>query len=153
VSAYFCDSSGLVKRYVNELGTAWVTGLLDPAANNSIHVSRITGVEVVSAITRRVRIGTLPVGLAANALGQFRADFKSRFRVVGITVAVVSEAMALAEKHALRAYDAVQLAAAQRVLARYLAVGENLTLISSDMDLNAAALAEGFLVEDPNAHP
>jgi hypothetical protein len=58
--------------------------------------------------------------------------------------------MTLAENHALRAFDAVQLAAALRVQAGYVAVGETLTLVSADTDLNTAALAEGLLVEDPN---
>ncbi len=41
MSPYFCDSSGLVKRYVNEAGTAWITGIMDPAAGNTVHVVRL----------------------------------------------------------------------------------------------------------------
>lgn len=51
--AYYFDSSALVKRYVAETGTAWVTGLMDPAAGNLLYVARLTGVEVVSAFARR----------------------------------------------------------------------------------------------------
>jgi len=29
----------------------------------------------------------------------------------------------------------------------------SLTLLSADVDLNAAALAEGLAVDDPNSHP
>jgi uncharacterized protein len=36
MSDYFFDSSALVKRYLAELGTAWVRGLVDPTARNSI---------------------------------------------------------------------------------------------------------------------
>lgn len=53
MSAYFFDSSAVVKRYVNETGTAWVTSILAPTAGHDIYVTRITGVEVVSAIARR----------------------------------------------------------------------------------------------------
>ncbi len=34
MSAYFFDSSALVKSYATETGTAWVTVLLDPATLN-----------------------------------------------------------------------------------------------------------------------
>jgi uncharacterized protein len=61
--------------------------------------------------------------------------------------------MGLAETHALRAYDAVQLAAAVEVNAQCAALGVALTLISADAALNAAAMAEGLTVDDPNSHP
>jgi hypothetical protein len=53
VAVYYVDSSALVKRYVAERGSAWITGLVDPAAANDIYIVRITTVEVVSALTRR----------------------------------------------------------------------------------------------------
>src|SRR5438552_19098186 len=134
---YFFDNSGLVKRYVNETGTAWVTGIVDPAAGNTVHVVRLTGVEVVAALARRVRGGTLAAALAATALKQFRAEFKHRYRITGVTLALVNQAMALADLHALRAYDAVQLAAALRVQATYRALRQTLTVISADAELNA----------------
>ncbi|MET0650007.1 MAG: type II toxin-antitoxin system VapC family toxin [Pyrinomonadaceae bacterium] len=52
---YFFDSSALVKRYASEAGTAWLISITDPAAANSIYISRITGAEVIAAITRKVR--------------------------------------------------------------------------------------------------
>jgi hypothetical protein len=61
--------------------------------------------------------------------------------------------MALAETHAIRGYDAVQLAAAVEVRAASLAAGTTMTLISADLSLNTAAVAEGVSVEDPNLHP
>ena len=53
MASYFFDSSALVKRYVNEAGTDWVTSLIDPATGHEIFLARISGVEVVSAIKRR----------------------------------------------------------------------------------------------------
>jgi hypothetical protein len=61
--------------------------------------------------------------------------------------------MALAETHALRGYDAVQLAAALNVNSACAAAGAVFTLVSADGELNAAARAEGLAVEDPNLHP
>jgi len=45
MAVLFFDSSGLVKRYVAETGTAWVIGLLRPSAND-IFIANITGIEV-----------------------------------------------------------------------------------------------------------
>jgi hypothetical protein len=53
MDVYFCDASGIAKRYLQETGTAWVQSLADPAAGNRIYLARITGVEVISAVTRR----------------------------------------------------------------------------------------------------
>lgn len=151
--AYYFDSSALVKRYVAEIGTVWVTGLMDPAAGNLLHAARLTGVEVISALARRLRSGSLSASYAAAARTLFRAEFHTRFHIVAIRSALVNQAMGLAERHFLRAYDAVQLAAALQVHRRCLALGHALTLISADAELNAAAIAEGLLVEDPNHHP
>jgi hypothetical protein len=61
--------------------------------------------------------------------------------------------MLIARRHRLRAYDAVQLVVALEVdrLQRDAGLGP-VTLVSADRDLNAAAAAEGFAVEDPTTH-
>jgi len=66
------------------------------------------------------------------------------------TVDLIAQAGALAEKHALRGYDAVQLAAALQAKSAYSTAGLALTLISADLELNSAAIAEGLVVYDPN---
>jgi predicted nucleic acid-binding protein len=53
VTAYFIDSSALVKRYAMETGSAWVERLTDPRTGNRVYVAAITHVEVVSAIARK----------------------------------------------------------------------------------------------------
>ena len=59
VTAYFLDSSALVKRYVAEVGTAWIQAMTVPAARNALLIARITWVEVLSALIRRQREGGL----------------------------------------------------------------------------------------------
>jgi len=153
VEVYAFDSSGLVKRYVNEVGTAWVNSILNPATGNLIRVVSITGVEVTSAISRRQRAGNISAAAAAVMLTNFRHDFANEYRVVEITPPLITHAMTLAETYALRAYDAVQLAAALQVHAECLALGLRFMLISADAALNAAATTEGLMVDDPNKHP
>ena len=59
---YYLDSSALVKRYVVETGSAWVSSLFDFALNNEIFVGAVTSVEIIAAITRRTRRGGAPAG-------------------------------------------------------------------------------------------
>ena len=62
--------------------------------------------------------------------------------------------MRLANAHALRAYDAVQLAAALEINRKEQDAGfAPVTLISADQALNDAAQAEGLSVDDPRSHP
>ena len=41
MAVYFFDSSALVKRYVQETGTAWVLGICNPTANAPLYIARI----------------------------------------------------------------------------------------------------------------
>jgi hypothetical protein len=45
---YQCDSSGLVKRYVDEVGSDWVRTIVDPASANIVSIADITRAEVTS---------------------------------------------------------------------------------------------------------
>ncbi len=154
MAAYFCDTSGIVKRYVQETGTAWVQALADPITGSRLYLARIAAVEVVAAVTRRHHGGHLTAAETADILRQFRSDLTAEYRGVEITPALLTSAMNLAETHGLRAYDAVQLAAVTELNASRIASGLGpITLVSADRDLNSAALASGLAVEDPNLHP
>ena len=153
MAGFLFDTSAIVKRYVQEVGTAWVTGLVDPAAGHGVYLARITAVEVVSAITRRQRGGSFSAATAAGILAAFHRDLAISYRCLDITPALIAHAMALAETHALRGYDAVQLAAAFVARSDCTAQGLSFTLVSADAELNAAATAEGLVVDDPNRHP
>ena len=111
MAVYFLDSSAVVKRYIREAGTAWIINTTNPSARNRIYLARITGVEVVSAISSQKRAGTLSTTTAETAIARFREDLTNQYRVVEITRLLAERAMKLAETYALRGYDAVQLAA------------------------------------------
>jgi uncharacterized protein len=59
VAAFFLDTSTVLKRYVQETGTAWVQALAAPSALNSLFVVRVTLAESIAAITRRERGGSI----------------------------------------------------------------------------------------------
>ena len=154
MSAFFCDSSAIVKRYVAETGSTWLSAITNPASGNRVYIARITFVEVISAITRREKGGHLSTSDADNARLTFEQDYLNEFRKVEISENLINEATNLAKKYALRGYDAVQLAAILETEKERLASGlPSLTLLSADTDLNAAATAEGLTVDNPNNHP
>jgi predicted nucleic acid-binding protein len=154
MAVYFFDSSALVKRYVTEVGTPWVRQLCSPAAGHDLYIARITGAEIVAALAKRARIGDLTPSAFQSAVATFRADFSTAYTIVELTAAHVESAMNLAQTRVLRGYDAIQLATALDLHAeRQRNALSPLTLVSADGDLNTAATAEGFTVEDPNVHP
>ena len=112
-------------------------------------MARITLPETVAALTRRERGGHIAHAHTVTALKDFQHDFIHQYRVVDISASLIEHAARLARTHALRGCDAVQLAAALEVQAAIFGI----TLISADGDLNAAALAEGLTVDNPNEHP
>jgi predicted nucleic acid-binding protein len=153
VGVYSLDTSAVVKRYVSETGSVWINTLCDPVSGNSLHIARITAVEVVSALARRHRKGDIDQASFDTLVARFQLDLRTQYEVVEIGAALVDEAMRFAKAHALRGYDAVQLAALSSVQATLSKKQLPLpTLVAADQDLLAAAIAEGFAVEDPNNH-
>lgn len=149
---FFFDSSALAKNYIAETGTAWVQSIIT-SPTDRVFVARITLVEIVSAITRRGRSGSIAQTAITQALADVRADFKALYEVITINRRLITHAEQAAEKHALRAYDAVQFAAAQQVNQAYIARGlPPVTFICADNQLNKVATAEGLSVDDPNTH-
>ena len=153
VTGYFFDSSAIVKRYVVETGTNWVRRLTRRGKAEPIYLVRITTVEVASAVARRRKIGNLSATKASSILSRFRSHAAGRYLIVEVTPALLADAARLANLHVLRAYDAVQLAAALEVNRRWQAANlGSITLVSADNDLNTAATAERLIVENPNHH-
>jgi predicted nucleic acid-binding protein len=171
---YFIDSSALVKRYISESGSKWVLGLFNsalkkeifvaesgskwvlgsfnPALNNEIFVAAITGVEIIAAITRRSRSGSISAVDAATVCRQFRNDLQTDYQIVEITKGIIDSGMSMAEARGLRGYDAVQLAAGCAVNALCITSGlPPVIFTSADSELNAAATNEGLSVENPNS--
>jgi uncharacterized protein len=102
VADYFLDTSAIVKRYVQETGTAWIRTLVAPATGHFIYLARISEMEVTSALARRRGQPGLSVAQAREALGLFRQDFAQDYRIAEITVPLLQRAALLADTHALR---------------------------------------------------
>ncbi|BAY29707.1 hypothetical protein NIES2107_15510 [Nostoc carneum NIES-2107] len=154
MAIYFIDSSALVKRYIRETGSSWVLSLFDPSLNNEVFIAAITGVEIIAAITRRSRSGSISITDAAITRNQFKSDLQKDYQIVEITDNIINSGMVLSETYGLRGYDAVQLAAGGAVNRLCIANGlPPITFVSADNELNTAVLSEGLLIENPNNYP
>ncbi len=154
MTACYLDTSALVKYYAREQGTAWITMLVDPAARNALYTIRLTGPEMVAALARKARTGELTPVEATRVIRAFRQDWQAWPRVLSVRQVLMDRAMDLVERHGLRGYDAMHLAAALAAAdARRRSSLSALTFVSADNDQRNAAAVEGLPVEDPNAYP
>ena len=154
MAVYFLDSSGIVKRYVTETGTAWIRRVCDPRVGNDVYTAHVTGAESAAAIMRRVRRGEVPAADAIVAISDLQRHLRNGYTPVHVTDSLVQLAIDLVQRYPLRGYDAVQLASALQIMALRQASGLSpLVFVSADSALNAAAAAEGLTVDNPNAHP
>lgn len=147
---FYFDSSALLKRYLNEPGTPRVFELTRTTSGNLIFISSLTNVEIVAALKRNGKQGgTLTDSAAQQAIDEFRQDVALQYSLIELTPAMMVHATDLAETHALRGADAVQLAAALEADRYARESGLALTFVSSDIELLKAARKEGLSVEDP----
>ena len=154
VKAYFLDSSALVKRCVPELGSEWIQALADPGAGNILIIARITWVEVVSALARRQREGSLSSTDLNLVIQQFRFDLNTQYRVIEIDQPLIEQAGQLVIQFPLRAYDAIQLASGLRIQSAFAsATFTTMTFLTADNQLLQIAQSASLTVENPNSFP
>ncbi|MCC3465347.1 MAG: type II toxin-antitoxin system VapC family toxin [Microcoleus sp. PH2017_06_SFM_O_A] len=154
VNAYFLDTSALVKRYVPEIGSDWILSITDPATNSDLVISQITWVEVHSAFARRLRDGSLSAERFDLIVQKVREDFENEYRVIDINPTLIETATELVIQHPLRAYDAVQLAAALRVQSVLTSIPDTQVIfVSADNRLLNIAQSAGLAIDNPNNYP
>jgi predicted nucleic acid-binding protein len=135
---YF-DASALAKRYVREKGSPKVQRLL---ASDLPATSRLSAVEITSALMRRVREGTLSNEERDRLMAALDADMTAML-VVELTAAVVARAQLLLQRHPLRAGDAVQLASCLYLQKE---LEDRIDFVAFDDRLTAAARGEGLKI-------
>lgn len=153
MSFYFLDTSALIKHYVNEVGSPWLEATVFQPTGNMLLLSRITVVEMRSALARRKREASIGPQDHADALSALHEDCLTRYRFVELETPVVDLAGELLDRYVLRAYDAVQLASALAV--NRLLTDANLAspiFVCADKGLLAAAEAAEMQVDNPHLH-
>ena len=140
----YCDTSALAKLYLAETQSDSVANVA--AAAEIIAVSRLTWVEMASALSRRAR--EQPADAAVIDQSRRRmADDWPHYLVVNFTQPLAEQTGEFADAFALRAYDAVQLASAHLLHSQS---GQALRFACFDARLNKAARVLGLDVALPN---
>ena len=146
---WFTDSSALVKRYVNEKGSRW---LRREITRHEVTIAQITLVEVVAALRKRFRQGDISEFACYQARKRFISHIAKReFKIVGMSSQVLDEAVRKAFDKDLRAYDAVQLAAALTTAKTI--DNKRFVFITADASLEATGREEGIKTDNPLNHP
>lgn len=134
----YLDTSGLVKLLVEENGSE----VVERAAGDAEMIAALllTYVEARAALARMRVDGRLESGSQGEAVAELDRVWATTAKVP-VDADLVTRAAALADRHGLRAYDAMQLSGA-------LSIGEaeQPHFACWDDDLRAAARAEGLLL-------
>ncbi|MGH9481248.1 MAG: type II toxin-antitoxin system VapC family toxin [Terriglobales bacterium] len=141
----FLDTSALVKLYVRESGTDWMLRLTDETPTGQIIISALAEVEFHAALRLLERTAKIETALRRELTAAYREDARWRYARQPVTDHVLGLAVALVERHPLRAYDAVQLASCLA----YAAGSTAPQFVSSDRQLVSAAAAEGLDCRNP----
>ena len=147
---YYFDTSALIKLYIDEQGSDWVQAIYD-IRSEKIIIAKIGIVETAAALTRRERMREISSELQKSLYSKMLEDTNSRFQVMAVSDEIIYSAAALTQRHPLRGYDAVHLAAALEIN-RYFELNRTtpLTFVSADEKLCQSASAEALKTENPN---
>lgn len=153
MTAYYLDASALVKYYLRESGSRWMSDLLDYSPLDRFFSIELITVEVMSAVSRAQREKRIGLNLRDKLSNRVWADARTRPEIIGVRSSIVDGATELSLKYPLRAYDAMHLSAALELRLILARAGLPAPIfVTADANLLAAAQAEGLAAEDPNAH-
>lgn len=134
----YLDTSALVKLYVEEVGSTDVALWVEQVG--VVVTARIAYAEARAAFARQRRERGLTTASLRRVVTHFDEDW-GRYAVVEITDALVRIAGRYAERHALRGFDALHLAAATQLRGS----GDPVAFGCFDRALNHAAHREKLL--------
>ncbi len=128
----YLDTSALLKLYIEEEGRELVREAVGAAS--TVATSTIAYAEARAGLARRAREGDFTEEEHLGAVADLNGDWPVYDRL-NVSNPVAYQAGELAERHALRGYDAVHLASAVRLSERF----EDLCFLAFDDRLNDAA--------------
>lgn len=154
MSVVYFDTSALLKKYIIQIGSGWVHGLLSSSPPPVVFTSRLTIIEAACAFARRLREGSLSSTDHTTLLSLFDYDINHKYYLLEVKSVTIDTARGFANLHPLRAYDAVQLATAWQLNRELLLASKPpLTFICADRRLVTIAQAVGLVTENPNDYP
>lgn len=135
----YCDTSALIKRYINEEGTEMVDAAWEKS--NGIATSSVTFAEALSAFSRRHREGLLSIKEYTAVVKKFKGDY-SFLILVPIDNVLNHTIETIIRRHPLRGFDAIHMASA--LIFANLGDNNSLEFACFDRNLNEAARKEGL---------
>jgi predicted nucleic acid-binding protein len=150
----FFDTSALVKRYLLEIGSAWVVEQCRPNSGNTVFISQATLVEAVATFCRKAREQNISQRISEverdRLIAWFRQHTRKQYNIIRVTSSTYTYAGDLCRLHKLRAYDALQLACALTVRNKLSELGlEGPIFITADLELLSIAYTEGLPTKNP----
>lgn len=145
---YLVDTSALLKRYVNEAGSAYVRGLFE-TAGALFYQTFLTPLEINSALYRQHRAGNLSAEELSFLLKSYAAHSHEEYLLVPYSESLVELAGKILARHPLRTLDAVQLAGALWLRDKLPSDAPSLIFLSSDDRLVISARQEHLQAENP----
>ena len=146
-TAFFCDTSALVKLYHQEVGTERMEELFQQE-ENVLLISELAIIEFYSTLARKVRIGEITPEAQEEAHRNFEADCRQRFVVDPLSSSVIRKAKELLQRYgntkALRTLDALHLGACLGALPH-----EGLVFVSADARQLEVGTLEGLQILNP----
>jgi predicted nucleic acid-binding protein len=146
VAILYLDTSALVKLYVEETGSDKLVALTTDSARHQMAVLALARVEFRSAVRRRQRAGDFDASSADALIASLTQHLQDLFIVQPVTETTLEEAQSLIDAHALRAFDAVQLAGARVLVQNGV---EALVFVCSDLQLCSVAAKQGLRTFNP----
>jgi uncharacterized protein len=140
----YCDTSALVKLYVQEQHSEWVRDQV--TLSSGCVVCQMTWVETNAAFGMKRRNQEITPAEQRSALKRLRGEWPM-FTRMAIDMGLLEEAAEFALRFGLRAYDSVQLACANRAFQQ---IGGSLAFCCFDKQLNKAAGELGLSLSHPN---
>ncbi|MBA4392363.1 MAG: VapC toxin family PIN domain ribonuclease [Desulfobacca sp.] len=136
----YCDTSALIKRYVEEDGSKEVDHLWE--RGSEIITSTVAFAEIMAAFRRKYREGILSKSGYLKTVSEFKKEYP-KLILVSISPDLNQMVEKLLFKHSLRGFDAIHLASA------LLIQNEGPLTVNFacfDRQLNKAAAEEGLIV-------
>jgi predicted nucleic acid-binding protein len=139
----YLDSSALVKRYIDEPGSAAVDRLL--AGHPYAATSRLAYPEILSALHRKHKAGDFPARVLGDLVKAFESDWNRLF-VLEFPDELLPAVKQVIRRHAVRGADSVHLVTALWLRSE---LKEDLMFACADAKLLAAARKERLIPFDP----
>lgn len=133
----YLDTSALIPLIIEEPGSERAGRLWDTA--EQVSSVRLVYAEARAALAQAARLGRITASELSRTVAALD-DLYDQLALIEVDGTLVRRAGELAELHALRGYDAVHLAAAERV------ASDTTVVVSGDRELLAAAGTLGLAV-------